>query len=88
MTFTNEVRVCYDGKKRVQIVAPPSMYEKVCGLCGDNNGDEEDDMVIGPVFEGSKACGEGTACAKFDWKPYGYYWTRVWLFNGQLLHSF
>ena len=42
------IRVKWDGSAWIKIQIQEANREKVCGLCGNFNGDETDDWTIGP----------------------------------------
>lgn len=39
------LRVKFDGDHRVEVTLPSSFQEKVCGMCGNYNGDQADDFL-------------------------------------------
>ncbi|XP_041099861.1 zonadhesin-like, partial [Polyodon spathula] len=39
------LRVKFDGDHRVEVTLPSSFREKVCGMCGNYNGDQADDFL-------------------------------------------
>ena len=44
----NGVTVYWDGIKEVKVTIPPSMAGQVCGLCGNADGNPDNDQVLGP----------------------------------------
>ena len=42
----SEISVLWDSSLQIHIVAEPSTKEKLCGLCGNNNGKIDDDSVM------------------------------------------
>ena len=41
------VEVKFNGRKALQVLVSASFKEKVCGLCGNFNGEAEDDGKLG-----------------------------------------
>ncbi|ELU05011.1 hypothetical protein CAPTEDRAFT_189616, partial [Capitella teleta] len=48
LNFTNSFSILWDGLKMFKIVAPENKRDSFCGLCGNFDGNRENDMVIGP----------------------------------------
>ena len=46
MKALSEISVLWDSSLQIHIVAEPSTKEKLCGLCGNNNGKIDDDSVM------------------------------------------
>ena len=46
MKTLSEISVLWDSSLQIHIVAEPSTKEKLCGLCGNNNGKIDDDSVM------------------------------------------
>ncbi|XP_046945500.1 zonadhesin [Lynx rufus] len=44
--FNTGVQVKFDGKDFFEVQLPAAYYQKVCGLCGNFNGEEEDDLMM------------------------------------------
>jgi hypothetical protein len=40
--------VIYDGVKVVQIVAPAEFTGRTCGICGNFDHDDSNDLILGP----------------------------------------
>ncbi len=43
----NNAKVLWDGAKQVEIIMPESQKGKLCGLCGNFDGDPDNDFQIG-----------------------------------------
>jgi hypothetical protein len=43
VTVKGGIQVTWDGHNRVQVSAPDDMKEKMCGICGDADGNTSDD---------------------------------------------
>ncbi|ELU10119.1 hypothetical protein CAPTEDRAFT_187284 [Capitella teleta] len=57
VSFTNGMKVFYDGQKRAMIEASGKRFVgKMCGLCGNNDMNLHDENRIGPVHKGSHLC--------------------------------
>uniref|UniRef100_A0A673V7D9 Zonadhesin n=1 Tax=Suricata suricatta TaxID=37032 RepID=A0A673V7D9_SURSU len=46
LSFNIGVQVKFDGKDFFEIQLPGAYYQKVCGLCGNFNGEEEDELLM------------------------------------------
>ncbi|XP_032447447.1 zonadhesin [Lynx canadensis] len=44
--FNTGVQVKFDGKDFFEVQLPAAYYQKVCGLCGNFNGEEEDELMM------------------------------------------
>ncbi|CAL1543037.1 unnamed protein product [Lymnaea stagnalis] len=80
MTYNNRVKVqtvigleiVWDGKDAVELVVPElSAGQKLCGLCGNFNGDSADDWELGP------ACSEGRGQQTGNPDLFGHSWTSL-----------
>jgi len=47
MMWGNGLKVMWDGRSRLIIHVPTSLKNKMCGLCGDYNGNGNDDWRFG-----------------------------------------
>ncbi|XP_059149212.1 uncharacterized protein LOC131936280 [Physella acuta] len=79
ITFNNRVKlqtvigleVVWDGKDSIEITVPQNTSNDVCGLCGNYNGDPEDDWTQGP------ACPQNTGKVTDNPFLFGTSWTSV-----------
>ncbi|KAF0882930.1 ZAN protein, partial [Crocuta crocuta] len=46
LSFNIGVQVKFDGKDFFEVQLPGAYYQKVCGLCGNFNGEEEDELMM------------------------------------------
>ena len=53
MTHSLGVKVMWDRTYSLRVSVPGSMFGETCGLCGQYDGNEHNDMAMGP---GSKEC--------------------------------
>ena len=50
--MANGLKVMWDMIKEVKVEVPDSMKGKVCGLCGNFDGDKTNDFTLGPLVTG------------------------------------
>lgn len=46
VVLNNDVRILWNGRTFVEVVIPPTLKNKVCGLCGNFNDDVKDDLKM------------------------------------------
>ena len=71
------VRIFYDGVNRVEVTTSTIWQDKLCGLCGNYNGDPSDDfmdqdgnqLATAEQFASSWATGDTTSCGILDEAP-------------------
>ncbi|XP_051705925.2 mucin-19 [Oryctolagus cuniculus] len=87
LKFANGISVIWDKNTRVSVILDPRWHGKVCGLCGNNNGDLQDDFTtryssvaagaleFGNSWKTSQECSD-TAAPSFpcDSNPYCKAW--------------
>ncbi|ELU10327.1 hypothetical protein CAPTEDRAFT_158152 [Capitella teleta] len=78
VTVKGGIQVIWDGNTRVQVNTPDNMKTKMCGLCGDANGNTDNDWTIGDsnlcmdAFPNAKAGGKTNNVNEF-----GFSWTQA-----------
>ncbi|ELU14852.1 hypothetical protein CAPTEDRAFT_207562 [Capitella teleta] len=52
-SLANGAQIMYDGYKMAKIIVPPRMNGTLCGVCGNFDGDANNDLEIGYLYAGS-----------------------------------